>query len=433
MLFLLRKLGARLFGSKYEIAKLRKQLVTQWHELDATRHAKDKEVRGLWEHAHKLDAALQRLDGLYRAARSGTYDFLTHSFGTEAPTVPSVIVPDLKPTEGDVRIADRLLRAYRRAAEEERRRGEAQAKPLPAEFSRALQKNDPAELAAYLCNMGRQEATTGITQGNPEHDKIASDRAHRDRLALRLKDRLLSLAELVGAVACENPDQGPWGQALHRDIDTIAEAVAGAFGIDIAPPPIDGGLLKVPTARGLFCEHDCQGLATAWRLRQLLGPLAGAAVCEIGAGAGRAAYWSRRLGCDSYTAFALPHVNVLQGFYLLKALGEEGVFLYGERPAPEMGGGVSVLPDIAMDRIPPRSFDLVLNQGSFPETSPEVVRGHLEWTRAATKRYFYSLNHEGGSPRVSELVTEAGGFRRVSRAPDWMRRGGVVELYAVEG
>lgn len=361
--------------------------------------------------------------------------------------MPSVVVPDIAPTDRDVRIAGRLLRAYHRAAEEEARRGCAPAgdcwewiKTLQAEFLATLHRNDPGELAAYLCNMGRRDATIGTDQGNLEYDKIVADPAHRDRFALRFKDKLLSLAEMVGAVPCENPEQGAWGRALHQDVDALADAVARAFGIDIAPPPIDGGLLKVPTARGLFCERDCQGLAVAWRLRELLGPLAGAAVCEIGAGSGRAAYWSRRLGCESYTTLDLPLTNVVHGFYLLKALAEDRVFLYGERPGSAVGGGITILPYFATDQLPARAFDLVLNQDSFPEIGAPVVRGYLSWIRTASRRYFLSLNHEsrpiviGGVDRqssVPELVAEVGGFRRVSRAPDWMRRGYVAELYAV--
>ncbi|MDY3561556.1 putative sugar O-methyltransferase [Gemmata sp. JC673] len=471
----LRKFRAALLGQDAEADGLRKQLAAtirdltalrrekdaeltaaraHAQELGAARLAKEQELACVWEHAHKLDASLQRLDAFVQAGGhlapgvgSGAgYDFLTHAFGPEPPSVPSVIVPDIEPTESDVRIAARLLRAYHRAAEEEERRGCAPAgdcwawiKTLQAEFFATLRRNDPAELAAYLCNMGRRDATIGTDQGNLEYDKLRTDPAHRDRLALRFKDKLLSLAEAVGAAPCENPEQGAWGRALHADPDVLAGAIAGAFGLDIAPPPIDGGLLKVPTSHGLFCERDCQGLYVAWTLRQTLGSLGGAAVCEIGAGSGRAAYWSRRLGCGSYTIFDLPHTNVVHGFYLLKALAEDRVFLYGE-PPPSQRGGTTILPYFATDAAPARAFDLVLNQDSFPEISAPVVRGYLNWIRSATRRYFLSLNHEskpiviGGGGRqssVPELVAEVGGFRRVWRAPDWLRRGYTIELYEV--
>ena len=80
----------------------------------------------------------------------------------------------------------------------------------------------------------------------------------------------------------------------------------------------------------------------------------------------------------------------------------------------------------------------MLNQDSFPEVQAGVVRGYLEWIKTASRRYFYSLNHEskpltigGGSHQLSvpELVAAVGGYHRVSRVPCWLRRGYVAELY----
>ncbi len=449
---LLNKLALRFFGPVRE-GRSAATLGRGARELDDLRRAKDQEIQSAWDHAHKLDAALQHLDAFVRSgghtanASWRAYEVLAHAFGEKLPSVPSVIVPDFAPTEQDVRIAGRLLNAYHRAVAEETRRacapkGDCWAwiRTLQPDFLGTLERNDPAELAAYLCNMGRRDATIGTDQGNLEYDKLQSDPAYRDLLALRFKDKLLTLAEAVGAVAYENPEQGPWGLALHTDADTLVSAIERVLGLDITPPPIDGGLLKIQTGRGLFCERDCQALFTAWSLRQILGPTDGCSLCEIGAGSGRVAYWSRRLGCASYTIFDLPHINVIQGYYLLKAQNEDRVSLYGE-PRPSDAGGTTVLPYFAMDEVPPRSFDLVLNQDSFPEINAAIVRGYLSWIKTASRRYFLSLNHEskpitigGGSHQLSvpELVAETGGFHRVSRAPYWLRRGYVAELYRVE-
>ena len=440
----------RLAIGRHSVDELQAALAAKTRELGELRRSKDQEIQAAWDHAQKLDAALQQLDAFVQSgghtanSRARADDGLAHAFGDAPPAVASVIVPDLAPTEQDVRIAARLLVAYRRAAAEEARRGCAPRgdcwawiRTLQPDFLGTLDRNDPADLAAYLCNMSRRDATIGTDQGNLEYDRLRSDPAYRDRFALRYKDKLVSLAEAVGAVPCENPEQGAWGRALHADAGEVAAAIGRVLNIDITPPPIDGGLLKVVAGRGLFSERDCSALFTAWSLRQVFGSLADAALCEIGAGSGRVAYWSRRFGCASYTVFDLPHINVIQGFYLLKALNEDGVSLYGEAA----GGATTVLPYFAKDGVPARSFDLVLNQDSFPEIEASVVRDYLAWIKTVSRRYFLSLNHEskpltigGGEPQVSvpELVAEAGGYRRVSRAPYWLRRGYVAELYRVD-
>jgi len=59
-------------------------------------------------------------------------------------------------------------------------------------------------LARYLCNMSRQDATIGTVQGDQEFKKISRDSNYRQFIALMTKDKLVSLAEAVGAIPCEN-------------------------------------------------------------------------------------------------------------------------------------------------------------------------------------------------------------------------------------
>ena len=214
------------------------------------------------------------------------------------------------------------------------------------------------------------------------------------------------------------------------------------LGTDITPPPIDGGLFKISTGpeqgAGRFGERDCNAIYTGWALAQLLEVRAsGAAVCEIGGGAGRVAYWARRFGIDDYTIYDLPQVNAVQGFYLMKALGGEAVRLYGEDHA-ESQGGICVLPYFACRDVTSRRYDLVLNQDSFPEINVDLVREYLAWTKKVSHA-FLSINHEsqpnavGGAfqNNVSELVRESGGYRLRSRQLYWLRKGYVMELYQV--
>lgn len=306
-------------------------------------------------------------------------------------------------------------------------------------FASVLASGNPHELARYLCNVSRQDAAVGISQGDREYERLAANRAYRRFVATMAKDKLVSLAELVGSLPVENPEQGPFGASLHCDVDQLVCGISRRIGIDIAPPDLDGGLLKLETAHGLFGERDANAIGTAWLLKRLLRGVASPQICEIGAGTGRVAYWSQRFGLGRHTIIDLPRTNVVQGYYLLRALALDAVALYGE-PIPEHPSpGVTVWPDFAIDHLPDADFDLVLNQDSMPEMDRQTVNAYLRWIASVCRGVFVSINHEskpayGEQLRhvsVSEAIAEVGGFELVDRYPYWLRRGYVVEVYRV--
>ena len=242
------------------------------------------------------------------------------------------------------------------------------------------------------------------------------------------KDKLVSLAEAFGVIACENPEQGVFGESLYLDTETLAKGISKKLGFPATPPPIDGGLLKIVAGHALFNERDLNAIFTAFTLATYKP----SSVCEIGAGSGRVAYWSHRLGMRRYILVDLPHINAVQGFYLLKALPDAAIRLHGE-PLPE--AELAVLPVSAIETV--GKVDVVLNQDSFPEIDRDVVIGYLEWIKRNARR-FISINHEskprhrlGQQLSVPELIAEVGGLRLKSRNPYWLRKGYVIEVYEV--
>ena len=380
-----------------------------------------------------------------RVARRGrSQNVLLHPRGLRSPRVRTRIVPDKLPSPLDIQIAARLLAAYRSArssATADVKRDDLWTTIIASqsEFIGVLERGDADELARYLPNLSRHDAGRGIVQGDREHEAIVRDASYRKALGLMTKDKLVALAEAVGALPVENPEQGVFGRSLYLDADVLVGKISERLG-DIAPPDVDGGLLKLETAHGLFGERDLNAIFTAFLVRRILGAKWTAAdVCEIGAGTGRVAYWAFRNGVHRYTTFDLPHVNVVQGYYLMKGLGPERVTLFGE-PGPVDGTRyVRVLPAQAIRDERARQYDLVLNQDSFPELHVDTVREYLEWVRQVCRGHFLSINHES-KPRsthgvlqlnVPELVDKTGGFHRVDRFPYWLRRGYVAELYEV--
>ena len=293
------------------------------------------------------------------------------------------------------------------------------------------------ELATILCNVCRHPASEGILQGDSEYERIASDPSYRAFIALLSLDTLVSLAEAVGVLAVENPALGRFGSNLHRDPGALIEAVEACPGLALAPPDVDGGLLKLRTPRGLFGERDLNAIFTAQLLTRAVRGIDEPRVCEIGAGGGRTAYWSHRLGLRDLTLVDLPQANVVQGYYLLKGLPQDRVTLYGE-PVPSTTRDVRILPAGALASADAGRFDFVLNQDSFPEMAPATVREYLTWIRASAQGLL-SINHESkpsygtdlAHASVPEEIARVGGFELTDRFPYWLRRGYVTEIYRV--
>lgn len=371
---------------------------------------------------------------------------ITYSSGVFSARIPAEIIPDIAATSRDIEIARRLLRAYKLSLAGYVKRVEdyediwSHIKVQQPTFFAALGSEDPAVLASYLCNMSRHDATHGTVQGYREYLKIRFNPFYRQYISRVIKDKLVLLAEAVGAIACENPEQGVWGKNFSLPIDQLVRAIESKIGLKISPPEIDGGLLKIIGASAQFHERDLNAIFTAWSISNILQNISDGSICEIGAGTGRVAYWSWQMGIKSYSIIDLPHINVLQGFYLLKALPDVNIRLYGEPvQANEQDREIAILPTYGVQTLSPRSFDLVLNQDSFPEIHADIVRDYLMRIREISRKYFLSINHESCPPgegdfthiSVQQIIDEVGGYQKLFRTPYWLRRGYVMQLYKV--
>ncbi len=76
----------------------------------------------------------------------------------------------------------------------------------------------------------------------------------------------------------------------------------------------------------------------------------------------------------------------------------------------------------------------------MPEIIQATVEDYLRQIRRTSRRYFLSINQEGGAfagrPElrqiiVPQLAAAVGGFKRQARYPYWIRKGYVEEVYEV--
>jgi len=355
------------------------------------------------------------------------------------PNVRLVSAPAVD-SEHRIPVARRLIAAYRQAMKDQPT-AKLQA-PIDDLWTRLVEREfaillaileagDAEKLADFLFHFGRQYTwfgglTLSIDGFNRRRDNVS--------VAISYLDKLICLAEAVGVLAVENPEQlGEWGWNIHSDVDRVVGELEQAIGIELTPPAGVIHTFGIESIRGPIHYRHMNSLYAALRLRDLAP--GGGSICEYGGGLGLVAYYANKLGFRNYTIFDLPIVNVFAGNFLMNALGPDAVRLYGEDALPDR---VSVLPYWACVDSADKSFELSLNQDSFPEIEPELVIQYLDQIERSTTRGFLSINQEAcasmGSKRqnsVPQLIRPRSSMRRAYRMKYWIREGYVEELYDV--
>ena len=397
--------------------------------------------------ARRMLDAVRRSDNSVSVERSYRRRLITHFGAHGYPTPRTSFVPKRDPQQLDIEAAKRVLVAYHASIQENRDASihgvadvwDGFAMHFHRELIDHLQQGDLLALATYLCNMSRHKATVGITQGKYEYERLESSAEYREWLGLLILDRLIALAENVGVVRVENPEQGQWGESFNCDIEWVIKGIESQIGVEIVPPQIEGCLFGIWTRAGILSFRDVTAAYAASRMQALTHSSDKVSICEIGAGLGRVAYYCAQLGIKNYDIYDLPLVNVLQGYFLIRAMPDCRITLFGE-PGADARGGIKVLPGSVLARAPAKSFDLVLNQDSFPEIDQETVAEYLRQIARSSKAYFLSINHEANTSipgstfshvSVAEMVEKVGGLQRTYRFPCWVRAGYVEELYKV--
>jgi len=372
------------------------------------------------------------------------HNMLLHSYINQTRIALGEVIKDVIPSGKDIELVKRLMKTYKQATKSKQYSTNKDIwgflkKGPHADFIELLDSGDIREIAFYLCNMSRMGATHGLSQGKIEYDKIIRNKGYRTWLNLFNLDKLMSLAEALGVLSFEDPEQGDYGNIFSKDPKKIINAIEKFLGVQISMPILEGGLYKLIVGKNTIHNRDITSIYTAWRCKEILRDEVAPSICEIGAGLGKTAYYSYKLGIRKYTIIDLPYVNFLQGFYLIKSLPLVPIVLYGET-STRSENYISILPTWSLGEFKGRPFDLTLNQDSFPEIQKKVVLGYLKQIKHLTKKYFLSINQESRNTIavgklkqhvVFELINLVKGYRRLYRSLYWLRQGYVEELYQI--
>lgn len=302
---------------------------------------------------------------------------------------------------------------------------------LPAHllaFANQLRAGDAGAVAAELAALGKAKTAQGFLGGSRQHER-AHNAQFADRLARWTYDKLVSLAEAVGVLRLENPENGPWGFNALTDPVELFRQIEEALGGDLSPPASIGGHLGIAVGRGMVLHmRMLDAIHAAWRLRQMadiIGLGSDVRIAEIGGGAALTAFYARRLGLTRYRLFDTPVMGAIQG-YVLAGSGQ-GISLAGEAEQ-----SVALLPGSGFAALEPGSVDLLFNTDSLPELGAEAGQAYLRHAERIGIRYILSINQEAilpGQSSASEMIAEAGGYRLAARHRHWLRAGYTEEHY----
>lgn len=365
--------------------------------------------------------------------------FLLHTFPKGYPEVETIIILKNKIDTADVTLSKRLLKAYKLASNFEKSQNyQPKAEDIwtdlattaHKEFTELLERDDPELLAKYLLSVHARGISQGLIQGEIEYKKLRTSQIFRRFTGVNTKDKLVSLAEYLKILPYENPEQGRNGENIYKNENRLVFEIEKKLGFEITTADFENGLFKLKLRDGSLHVRDIYSLYTALRLVEIVGKKA--KIAEIGGGVGKAAYYAYLLGSRSYWVFDLPHINVLQGYFLIKAL-DNCVSLYGEKEKV-----IRVLPYFMFTKAPQNKFDITLNADSFPEININTVNNYLKDIKRNTSKYLLSINQEGESSFVSlkqsvvsKVVEKVGGFKKEYRFPFWVRKGYIEELYSI--
>ncbi len=349
-------------------------------------------------------------------------------------------------TPSDILFCERLIAAYHKANCDQARidndTSEIWSQSLKKHCSKlisAVESKNAEKLARCLSSLFREDFVYGLASGSlVEH---ANSRIGAKIWSMKYQDNLLALAEYLGVVRTESPQQGLIAEGLQEGVNALVAKIENVLSISIDFPDI-GAPYGVQATNALITMEQPEHIYVALRISKAIQNYVAEKktsrlnLLEIGAGFGGLAYWMLKLQKEAitYSIIDLSLINVIQGYFLYKAFGPSRISLYAETVSKD--SMIFILPTSAIDLIDKQNFDVLINENSMPEMSEPIVERYIRFTRENVSGVFFSYNHESysvvyGKPQVlvPEIVNRVGGFERLSRDVSWLRSGYVEEIY----
>jgi putative sugar O-methyltransferase len=307
--------------------------------------------------------------------------------------------------QDDSVILERIVTAYKKARTDQRRAAEAfnvSNEWLPiyernlAVVMEALLSGNIGDLQCMYQNFFRDPCSTGLV-GLPINMPKA----------------------FFGGNIKETHKKYVLSDVLHR-YDLWKKRTNNAYGAESLASPLIGNPYGY-TMDGVFIRSGADyHHYYAHAIKQLLGSSENPVVAELGAGFGGMAYYLLRDRSDiTYVDFDLPEALALASYYLMKALPDHPVTLYGEADFSEAAlhkPGIFLMPSFEIIKMPPKSVSVSFNSYSLAEMSPSTIHVYIEQITKMTKGSFLHVNHNRNAVLSADnFGVENHGFTLINR------------------
>lgn len=375
----------------------------------------------------------------------GTIWHIIHHFIKSSPHLDAALYVAENPVhEIDIAISERLINNFHSMYRFEQNNIAPEKRPNEGVWEMSkhafhgdayglLFNRDVHGFANYMSNAMRRTLTHGLGPGQQVFEAFCDSQGEGQKAnVLILLDRLAALAESVGALPYENPEQGRYGENIMLPFEDMVAAIEAKIGTEIHRPPVMGnfGLNHKGNIIDFRVPDD---VYSAFRLKSLSEQYGLASVCEIGGGLGGLAFQSIRFGFQHYHIFDLPIINLVQGYFLMRIFGPDKVRMFDENVGSRP---LTVLPYWEFFNRD-WQFDLVFNRDSLPEIPRARAEEYLREIEARGCT-FLSINQECEAEagrvdlhqlNVFRMMQDHPAMRCWSRHPYWIRKGYVEELY----
>jgi putative sugar O-methyltransferase len=192
---------------------------------------------------------------------------------------------------------------------------------------------------------------------------------------------------------------------------------------------------------GVMCGGKVLPIETlrhAYRANEIVNLLSGIkpkTIVEIGGGLGGLAYQvMAQLESDKakFILFDIPEVLTLSSFFLLSAMPDKKIRLFGEGPISSSDSedyDLALFPHFTINQLKDSSVDLFYNSCSFSEMDSQCARENLKIIERSSRQYFMHDNHDtefifkypdnSVSKNIigSKLIPRPSAFKRIYKKP----------------
>lgn len=306
-------------------------------------------------------------------------------------------------------------------------------------LSEILSSKDSKKLAHYLNNAPTNAIARGILQGDLETNLLKRSKSYRNLAAKITRRRIESTLEAQGYKSILNPEQGQWKNISESELESMLRNFESNLDFRLSVPEIFTGLFEVSIGSNRFNQVDLMALNSALTVKKLMNTESLQKIVEIGGGSGRFTYYCTKLGLGPIHIIDLPHVLILQFWYLSKALPTSKV-RFGNA-SDEPGSDIVLVLNTNASSIRSTQMEVVFNQDSFAEMPLDVVNEYLDFIATNKNTLIFSINHESrpyinyeGVQQINvfELLSTDSRFKLLSREMNWVRRGYVNSIFLVK-